>query len=365
MITFLMLLFMFIKFIMINLFSLTIALSSFYRRETDFDKISLYRKNKVNINMIDKKFKYRHKNIKKHHILINKDKFKKNKITIAVSYATDNEYIYPSIVSMTSLVYNTDNKTFYNIYILHPPDLTEKSKEFLNSVEENYFDRCSIIYFNMGNKYQDLFLIKKLTTPAYYRISLPDILPEVNRIIYLDSDTLVFEDLKELIELDMKGNLIMGYLDSEPDSLNDFGFKNATVLNTGVLLMNLDGLRKYDYPKKIEDFISQNKNKLYQQDQTIINAVIQGRIAPLPPKYGMWALNSKIEKQLYLKKQLPHLKYDEQEFFNASEHPAIVHFIWPKPFWKMNTKFYNIWWDFAKLTGFFWDIYLKSPIQKR
>ena len=70
---------MFIKFIMVKLFSLTIALSSFYRKETDSNIISFYRKNKGNINMIAKKFKYRHKKIKKHNILINKINLRKIK----------------------------------------------------------------------------------------------------------------------------------------------------------------------------------------------------------------------------------------------------------------------------------------------
>ena len=58
---------------------------------------------------------------------------------------------------MTSLVYITDNKTFYIIYILHPPDLTEKSKELLNSVEENYFEGVQLY-----------ILIWKINTKIYF-----------------------------------------------------------------------------------------------------------------------------------------------------------------------------------------------------
>ena len=62
------------------------------------------------------------------------EKLSKKNNTIAVSYAIDNEYIYPTIVSMTSLVYNAGNNTFYNTYILQTPDLINSSKNFLNSV---------------------------------------------------------------------------------------------------------------------------------------------------------------------------------------------------------------------------------------
>ena len=285
-----------------------------------------------------------------------------NKTIIAVSYATDNKFIYPTIVSITSLVINAASNTFYNIYILHPSDFQESSKTFLNSVKEKYPDKCSIIYFNMGNQYKGLSLNFRITTPTYYRLSLQEILPDVNRIIYLDGDTFIFEDLTPLIELDMKGNVIMGFLDSVPDAIKYFGYKNPTVVCGGVLLMDLDGLRKYGYTKKISDFISNNINNLKQQDQTIINVVFQDRLAPIPPKYGIWAFGKKEDAKGHNDKQWPHLKYNENEFFEAYEHPAIVHFIWPKPFWRKQTRFYKEWWDMARATGFYDDIYYKSPI---
>ena len=293
---------------------------------------------------------------------IKKEQVKQNKTIIAVSYATDNKYIYPTIVSITSLAINAASNTFYNIYILHPPDFQENSKKFLNTVMDKYPDKCSIIYFNMGNKYKGLGLNFRITTPTYYRLSLHELLPDVNRIIYLDGDTMIFEDLTPLNELDMKGNIIMGFLDSVPDAIKSFGFEKPTVVCSGVLLMDLDGLRKFGYTKKINEFIDRNRYKLTQQDQTIVNVLFQDKLAPLPPKYGFWAFATKENAIAHNNKQWPHLKYDEKELLEAFEHPGIVHFIWPKPFWRKPTRFYKEWWDIARLTGFYDDIYNKSPI---
>lgn len=290
--------------------------------------------------------------------------FYKNKLRIAISYSTDNKYIYPTIVAMTSLVEKAGNSTFYDIYITHTPDFTEYSKNFLKTVEKKYPEICKIIFLNMGNKYKGLKLNFRLATSAYYRLSLHELLPNVKRIIYMDGDTLVFEDLTELIKLDMKGNIIMGFLDVAIDAIKSFGFENATVLCSGVLLMDLEALRKYDYSKKINDFITNYRNKLDQHDQTIINVVFQGKIAPLPPKYGMWAWMDENAAKRHLDVQRPWLKYNEQEYFYAVYHPAILHYIWPKPFWKRKTAFYEEWWDYAKKTGFYNDIYTKSPVPK-
>ena len=300
-------------------------------------------------------------------IIKNKDRKKKDDdlSIIAISYSTDNRYIYPTIVSMTSLVINAKDKTFYNIYILHSPDFTEASKQFLNSVEDKFYDKCHIIYLNMGKKYKGLSIKFRIPIPTYYRLSLHDLLPTEKRIIYLDSDTLVFEDLKELINLDMKDNIIMGLLDNKPDSIEKFGFKNATVICCGVLLMDLYKLRKYGYSKKIKNFIYKNRKKLSQQDQTIINVVLQGRIAPIPPKYGIWAYNNKLDAKKHLYKIRPEIRYKEEEFYNAINHPAIIHFIVPKPFWKKHTAFESEFWKYAKLTGFFKEIYSKSTNPKK
>ena len=292
---------------------------------------------------------------------INEEPSKSKKTIIAVSYSTDNSYIYPTIVSITSLVINSASNTFYNIYILHPPDFKEKSKIFLNSVVNKYPDKLSIIYFNMGNKYKGLGLNFRITTPTYYRLSLHELLPEVNRIIYLDGDTAAFDDLTELYKLDMKGNIIMGFLDGFPESIKSFGFDKPTVVCAGVLLMDLDGLRKYGYTKKINDFIDRNKNKLAQQDQTIVNVLFQDKLGVLPPRYGIWSFSKKEDVIGHNSKQWPHLKYDEKELLEAYAHPGIVHFVWPKPFWRKQTGYYKEWWDLARLTGFYDEIYNKCP----
>ena len=163
----------------------------------------------------------------------------------------------------------------------------------------------------------------------------------------------------------MKGNIIMGFLDRRSNALQSFGFKRATVICNGVLLMDLDGLRKYGYSKRIKDFIDKNKKRLVQHDQTIINAVMQGKISPLPPKYGIWGWKNKITAKNHLKRQWPELRYNETEYFYALDHPAIIHYAGKKPFWRINTAFEKEWWNYARLTGYYNDIYSKSPIPKK
>ena len=94
----------------------------------------------------------------------------------------------------------------------------------------------------------------------------------------MDGDTAIFEDLTELINLDMKGNYIMGFLDSLPNVIENFGINNAKELCSGVLLLDLDSFRKNHITSKFNRFIKKNLGKINQHYQTVINVVCQGNI---------------------------------------------------------------------------------------
>ena len=296
---------------------------------------------------------------KKSNLFEFRDYNKTSKIKIAITYSTDINYIYPTLVSMTSLIINGGNNTIYYIFILHTPTFSEKNKHIFNTLENKYKDRCRIIYINMGKMYKNLKFKKTLSLSAYYRLSLQDILPNINKIIYLDGDTLVLGDLKELIDLDMKGNVVMGFIDDEPSSIESFGLINSTVICSGVLLLDLRGLRENNYSKKIEDFISKNRNRLIQEDQTIVNVVMQDRLGPIPPKYGIWPLTNKEKLERYLNIKRSGKKYSKKSLLNAIKHPVIIHFVGRKPFWsrKSDNVFDKIWWNFARASGYYDEIY--------
>ena len=288
--------------------------------------------------------------------------YKKDKLIIPCAYALDNAYVFPTLVAMTSLVENAGNNTFYNIYVLIDSGFTEENKKILKSVEYNHIHHCEVIFQLLSDKYKNEKTDKRIKTPAYYRLDLPIILPNVSRIIWMDGDTAVFEDLSELINLDMKGNYIMGFLDSVPEAIDKFGIINSTVLCTGVLLMDLDALRQNNMTQKFEKFLIEQKENINQHDQTIINVVCQGKIAPLPPKYGMWCFEAKIHALKHNNRQRKHLQYNENEFIYAYYHPAILHYVWPKPYWRRKKPVFNKeWWNYAKKTGYLNGIYYKSP----
>ena len=253
------------------------------------------------------------------------------KIRIACAYALDNTYVFPTLVAMTSLAENAAKKTFYDIYVMVGTGFTEENQKILLSVEEKHKEHCKVYFIDMADKFAKADSNKKITTPTYYRLELSSLLPDVNRIIWMDGDTAVFEDLTELITIDMKHYYIMGFLDSLPNAIERFGVKDATVLCAGVLLLDLDALRKNHMQEKMYQFINDNLGKLNQHDK-------------------------------HNERQRPWLKYNKDEFVHAYYHPAILHYVWPKPFWKRQKPVFNKeWWEYARISGYYNDVYNKSP----
>ena len=284
------------------------------------------------------------------------------KLRIPCAYALDNGYVFPTLVAMTSLAENAGKNTFYDIYVMYGTGFKDENKKIILSVEEKHKEHCKIFFLDMGDKFSEAPSNKKITTPTYYRLELSSRLPDVNRIIWMDGDTAVFEDLTELITIDMKNYYIMGFLDSLPNAIERWGIKDATVLCAGVLLLDLEAIRVNHMQEKMYDFIKANLGKLNQHDQTVINVVCQNNIGPLPPKYGIWCFEAEIYALKHNERQRPWLKYDKQEFLHAYYHPAILHYVWPKPFWKRQKPVFNKeWWDYARKSGYYDDVYNKSP----
>ena len=202
------------------------------------------------------------------------------KFQISIAYSTDNKFLYPTLVSITSLLENIKyNKTFYDIYIMITDDFENRNKNILESVEKRYPRQCKINFIEMGNMFNEQ---KVLPASKYYRLALHDKLPNINKIIYLDGDTMIFEDLTELFTLNMKGYYILGFLDSIISDVEKYGIKNATVLCTGVLLMDLEGLRNFNSTEKFKQFMISHNNQFDKADQNVINAVLQGHLHTLP-----------------------------------------------------------------------------------
>jgi len=281
--------------------------------------------------------------------------YKISYVLIPISMSLNNDYIYPTIVAITSILENAYSYTKYDFYILFTPNLLLENINKLKHFEKKYQNKCSINLFNMTNfKFENARLSGHIQTiAAYYRLILPDLLPNINKIIYLDSDTLTFDDLKEMYDINMENFYYKGFLDINLR----FNLNIENYICSGVLLINLENLRKDNIINKMYKYMIKNNQNLYSHDQSLINDVCSKKIGILPAKFGIpniSNLNSLyyLTKKAYKKKKK--YRYSKKELKNAYFHPSILHCI-GKP-WKKNNYSRKLWLEFVEKSIFNYEI---------
>ena len=165
-----------------------------------------------------------------------------------------------------------------------------------------------------------------LDISTYYRLKLPILCSNINRIVHIDADTLILKDLLELYTLNFEQNFILGRLDGITDELDKLGVITKNYINAGIILMDLYSLRKYNYDAKFMNYINNHNNYryLWYHEQNIINYICQDKIGLLKPRYHMWPFTSK--KALIKINNKFRIKYNEIEFIKDYDNPFIVHY---------------------------------------
>ena len=251
----------------------------------------------------------------------------------------NNKYIYPSLVSINSVLkHSNKNTTTFVYHILCPENIKRRNLNRLISLLDDFPTNLEMIFYNMGNLFSE-FKDNRFSVVTFYRLLIPLFIP-VEKIIYLDCDVLAFEDLEEMYNLKFNNNYLLGFLDILSYGVDYLGLKSEKYINAGVLLINLDLIRKNKKYSEILYMYEYHK-KLNNNDQTLINYVFYPNIGILPSKYGIFNFDSIFDiKYIYLK-QLRQ-KINLNELIEAFKHPALMHYVLCEPkIWNSNSYYVN------------------------
>ena len=131
-------------------------------------------------------------------------KNKSFKSIINVAYAFDNDYHYITHVSMKSIMLSQNKDTFINYYIL-VSNITNEQKTVINQISKEH-KNCKINYIDLGDQFKEFPIPNNIwSTANYYRIKLAELLKGIKKVIYLDTDTLIYKDLTKLYNYNIKG----------------------------------------------------------------------------------------------------------------------------------------------------------------
>jgi len=279
---------------------------------------------------------------------------------VHLSLSIDAKYVYPCIVFLTSLLENRAPSTIYNVYILIGDSIKSEHMSKINTLINKYGQEfIKIKYFNMKNDFKGAITNAYISTASYYRIALPTLLPNVDRIIYSDTDVINFADLTEMYNIELKDNIYFrGTLDNVGllNELRSFGIYETKYMNAGILLMNLKAIRKDNIETQLRNFIK--THYLDHHDQTAINAVCHNNVEILSFKYACFNYDKYQHIVDFNNSQDKRFRYSETELKQAFYEPTLLHFVgWTKPwdhgYQKSKGEY---WWYYAKKSDFYKEI---------
>lgn len=239
---------------------------------------------------------------------------------------TDTNFVIPLGVMMHSLCVNNE-KEMLHFHIIVDDTVTEQQKNELKTVvpKDGTIDFYLI---NIESIRQYLVVkVENFPVPIYYRLLMAKILPEtVHKVLYLDADMIVRHDLAELWNTSLEDMAVAG-IPNQSDCgqyWNRLGYpKESGYFNSGVLLLNLDYIRKHDLSASFIAYIKQNPEKLLCPDQDVLNFVLRDCKVQLPIRYNA-------QEGYY--RELPESVFgDINEFEKDVNNPYIVHYTKEKP----------------------------------
>lgn len=251
---------------------------------------------------------------------------------INVAYAFDKNYEYITHVSMKSIMLSQRPTTFINFYLL-VSNLTSKQKSIIDRIKFEH-KNCEIKYFDMGDKFKNFSIPLNIwSTAIYYRICLQDLLPNEKKILYLDTDTLVYKDLTKIYNYKIEQNYYVGMLENKGKTyFNQYNTSFNIYINSGVLLCNLEELRRENVTKKYLDFFEKFKAKIVFPLNDGLNFVSKGKKGFFNPEFVTIGFCNETESFNYYKNM--NITINNTEVVESYKDPYIYHFIlYVKP-WK-------------------------------
>ena len=248
-----------------------------------------------------------------------------------IVYASNDAYARHLGTSMCSLFDRNRQCGSVTVYILSL-GLTRDSMKKLDSIASRY--GRNLVFIEMGNLKDRLDF--PVDTGGYdisimSRLFMGEVLPShVDRVLYLDCDTVVAQSLRGLWETDLEGN-IMGAV-MEPTIYEavkqSVGLdREQPYFNSGVLLVDLGQWRKAGVQGKLLEFWREKGGKLFASDQDVLNGVLKGAIKPLDPRYNFFTNYRYFSYEDLARHSASYRAVTEEMFVKAKRHPAVIHYM--------------------------------------
>lgn len=295
---------------------------------------------------------------------------------IPIVLSANNKFASYLDVMIQSIIANANPTRQYDIIVLFN-DISEKNQKRIIWGARNHSN--VFIRFIRVCEYFDnekLFVDQHLSVETYYRLIIPEIMPEYHKILYLDCDMVTDHDVAELYDIDLEGCMIgaakdidvAGQVKLKQNNWDRYAVEDLKLdspygyFQAGVLILDLDQLRQ---TASSEEIIHMAVSRSWRcHDQDVLNMICKGRVHYIPQQWNTlmdWQEPGRSRMQIL--KMAPRKLYEE--YMEARKCPYMIHFAgYQKPWNVVDCDFAEYFWEYAKLSTYY-PILIKSIVLKR
>ncbi|MBN6050111.1 glycosyltransferase family 8 protein [Lactobacillus helveticus] len=265
-------------------------------------------------------------------------------MTVPVFYSISDDFTKYAAVSLNSLVKHADPATDYTGYFLSQ-DLSDQHKQDLSDLgSQNVHVKFSHIDDELvkpiQNCKENFLRADFFTMSIFYRLFIPELFPQYDKAIYIDSDTIVNDDIAKLYNTELGSNLFGACTDSSIQYVAEMvkyikdvlALDPKKYINSGMLVMNCKAFRDEHFIDHFMDLLEKYHFDCIAPDQDYLNEIGEGRILHLDPRWDAMP-NENIE---------------------PLKDPGLIHYnLFFKSWHFKNVQYEDYFWQSAKETKFY------------
>ncbi len=265
---------------------------------------------------------------------------------IPIVYAVDDNYAPFLCVSLKSILDNMNKDYFLKVYILNT-GISEKNKSRIIEIAEENCNDVDVEYVDVADRMDSLkdktHLRDYYTNAIYYRIFIPSLFPQYEKIIYIDCDIVLINDISKLYNVDLGDNIVAAVHEEAMSSFDCFGSYSEEFLgvprmqyfNSGLLVINTVEYRKETIETKFINLMLSEKFEV-APDQDYLNVLLKDRV--------------KLVDVGWNKTPIPGKKFPDKLI-------SLIHYkLNFKPWHYKGVRYEEFFWKYAKETPFYDDL---------
>lgn len=246
-------------------------------------------------------------------------------------FLSDEKFAEIFAVAVYSLFEHHQHVSNLRVFLIENK-ISDITKEKLETIAKKF--KRNIEFIPMPNIKdmigKEIYIPHTLNMVDFARLFAADILPrDVDKAVQLDCDIVIRHPLDQLWNFDLKDNYCAmineGHNSKMRTMLNIKA--DGMYFNSGVVPMNLKKMREENIGEKCIQYMKDMHGYVPINAQGVMNAVMDGKIGVLPPKFNVYSLMYAFKYDEYKKLRHPTYYYSKSEFEEALADPFIVHYM--------------------------------------